>query len=247
MSKLRSVSTAFWSDPFVEDLTPNQKLLFLYFITNEKTNMLGIYEMSIRKISFETGLKKEEIEKGLKAFERVGKVKYVENYIVLINYLKHQNFNTNMKKAAIDIYNALPNSLKGSEISVSKANPLKGFESLLKHYGMVPKREVEVEVEVKREVEVKKQARDQLILPFDSKEFLAMWTILLQEKKWKGKSNNALQMALKTMSECTEEDAMEMMQNALQGDYQGIFKLKNKNHGKQRIDSNGKAISKYAN
>ena len=36
MSKLRSVSTAFWSDPFIEDLNPAQKLLFLYLITNEK-------------------------------------------------------------------------------------------------------------------------------------------------------------------------------------------------------------------
>ena len=53
MSKLRSVNTAFWSDPWVEDLTPSEKLLYIYFITNEKTNMLGIYELSIKKISFE--------------------------------------------------------------------------------------------------------------------------------------------------------------------------------------------------
>ena len=84
MAKLRSVSTAFWSDPFVEDLTPNQKLLFLYLITNEKTNMLGIYEASIKKMSFETDIEKGEISEAIKVFESKGKVKYIDNYVILI-------------------------------------------------------------------------------------------------------------------------------------------------------------------
>ena len=155
MSKLRSVSTSFWSDPFIEDLTPNQKLLFLYLITNDKTNMLGIYEVSTRKISFETGIGKDDITEGLNEFERLGKVKYIGNYVILINYMKHQNFNTNMKKSAIDIYNSLPNKLKHSKLSVSKDNPLEGFESLLDLYGMVSKVEYEVEGEGKDEIEVK--------------------------------------------------------------------------------------------
>jgi len=150
MAKLRSVSTAFWSDPFIEDLTPNQKLLFLYLITNEKTNMLGIYESSIKKISFETGINKPEIEKAFKEFERIGKLKYIDNYVILVNYMKHQNFNTNMKKSAIDTYNGLPKVLKGSKLNISKGNASEGFERLLNHYGMVSK----VEVEVKDEIEV---------------------------------------------------------------------------------------------
>tara|TARA_R110002020_G_scaffold475651_1_gene711512 strand:+ start:391 stop:1110 length:720 start_codon:yes stop_codon:yes gene_type:complete len=152
MAKLRSVSTSFWSDPFVEELPPTQKLLFIYLITNEKTNMLGIYESSIKKISFETGLKKDDVSYGLKAFERVNKVKMQGNYIILINYMKHQNYNTNMKKSAIYVYNNLPNELKDSTLSIDKSNPLKGFERLLNHYGMVRKVEVEVEVEYKEEV-----------------------------------------------------------------------------------------------
>ncbi len=158
MSKLRSVSTAFWSDPFVEELTSNQKLLFLYLVTNEKTNMLGIYESSIKKMSFETGIKKDEIEKTLKEFEKVNKVKYINNFVLLVNYMKHQNFNTNMKKSAIDIYNSLPKELKSKDLVISKANPLEGFESLLNHYGMVSKREVEVEYET----EGKEESKDEL-------------------------------------------------------------------------------------
>lgn len=154
MSKLRSLSTSFWSDPFIEDLTPSQKLLFIYLITNDKTNMLGIYESSIKKISFETGIKKEDINNALKAFERVGKVKYINNYVILTNYMKHQNYNTNMKKSAIDIYNNLPKELKNKDLIIDKSNPLKGFQSLLNHFGMVRKVEVEYELEIEDEKEV---------------------------------------------------------------------------------------------
>ncbi len=166
MSKLRSVSTSFWSDPFIEDLTPNEKLLFLYLITNDKTNMLGIYEVSIKKISFDTGLNKDVIEKALKEFERLSKVKYIKNHIVLVNFMKHQNYNTNMKKSAIDIYNELPNELKNKELSISKDNPLKGFESLLNHYGMVPK----VEYEEEEEIELEKEGKELFLLEKETKE-----------------------------------------------------------------------------
>lgn len=161
MSKLRSLSTSFWSDPFIEDLTPNQKLLFIYLVTNEKTNMLGIYENSIRKISFETGIKRSVVEEDLKEFERIGKVRYLNNYVVLTNYMKYQNYNTNMKKSAIDVYNNLPKELKDNSLIIEKSNPSEGFERLLNHYGMVRKREREREreYEVEREEEYKENIK----------------------------------------------------------------------------------------
>lgn len=153
MSKLRSISTSFWSDPFIEDLSPEEKLLFIYLVTNEKTNMLGIYEASISKMAFETGIEKEMVLKALEGFERLNKVSYQNNYVILTNYLKHQKFNTNMMKSAIDAYNELPNNLKIKGLKVSKDNPSEGFERLSKGYGMVRKVEVEYEVEVEDESE----------------------------------------------------------------------------------------------
>ena len=160
MSKLRSVNTQFWSDPWVEDLTPSEKLLYLYFITNEKTNMLGVYELSIKKISFETGVDKSTIEKALKGFERVRKVKYTNNYIVLLNFTKHQHYNTNMKKSAIDVYNLLPKELKPNDIYIEKDNPSEGFERVVKALGMVRKIEVESEDELEDKTEQTAKAVD---------------------------------------------------------------------------------------
>jgi hypothetical protein len=104
--------------------------------------------------------------------------------------MKHQNYNTNMKKSAIDIYNELPNELKDSELSISKENPIKGFESLLNHYGMVSKYEVEDEIETKDEVEDSKSNLEirtlefkNSLIPFKQKysidmlkDFFGYWT-----------------------------------------------------------------------
>jgi len=147
MSKKRSVNTAFWSDPFIEDIAPEYKLLFLYLITNEKTNMLGIYEASKRKMSFETGLSLETIKDGLEVFERLGKVKYVDNYIILVNYMKHQKYNTNMKKSAIETFNELPMSVRTGLDSLDKSNVEESFKTLLEEYSHAEKLIIKEEVE----------------------------------------------------------------------------------------------------
>ena len=95
--------------------------------------MLGIYEASTKKIAFETGVNKSEVEKALKQFETDGRVQYKNNHVILTKFLKHQNFNTNMKKSAIDVFNNLPKELKGNDLTLDKANHLESFETLSKH------------------------------------------------------------------------------------------------------------------
>jgi len=237
MSKLRSVSTAFWSDPFIEDLTPSQKLLFLYLITNEKTNMLGIYEASSKKIAFETGIPLLSVQKDLAFLEKAGKVKHVNNFIVLINFMKHQNFNTNMKKSAIDVYNNLPKELKHSELNLSKDDYSVSFESLLNHYGMVPnhtamvpKVEREYEYEYEREyevkVEVEKEKKEGLILPYQSEDFKKAWEILVNEPKWRKKSTHALSLSLEKLGGYSEIIAIKMIKDCIGGNWQGLVEPK---------------------
>ena len=154
MSKLRSVATAFWSDPFIESLTPTEKLLFLYLITNEKTNMLGIYETSINKICFETGIDKNSINKSIELFESAGKIRYINNHIILLKFLKHQNFNTNMKISAIRLFNTLPENIRLSKAFFDESNPSESFQRLSTHYVSLSKVEYNrIEVEDEKEVE----------------------------------------------------------------------------------------------
>jgi len=91
MAKFRNVSVKFWSDPFIESLTPEKKYFFLYLITNEHSSQCGIYEISFRQMAFETGYNQETIEKLIVFFEKSGRVKYSKktSELAIKNFVKH--------------------------------------------------------------------------------------------------------------------------------------------------------------
>lgn len=87
------VNTRFWVDPWVqEELNSLDRLLFLYLLTNDQTNLSGIYEISNHKMCFETGIEKETLLRAM--FPRLAPKVYREgNWVILINFPKHQNTN----------------------------------------------------------------------------------------------------------------------------------------------------------
>lgn len=72
----RTVDTALWTDPEVRELTPNEKLLFLYLITNQHTHLSGIYYLPLSLASHETGLSESAIRKGLDTLS----IRYLAKY-----------------------------------------------------------------------------------------------------------------------------------------------------------------------
>lgn len=68
MAKQRIVWTKLWSDPWVRKLDSDGKLLWVYLLTNDKTNMAGVYEISIEDMLLETKIKREKILKLLRKF-----------------------------------------------------------------------------------------------------------------------------------------------------------------------------------
>ena len=143
-NKLRSVNTKIWDDPFIEDLPPEEKLLFIYFLTNPLTNILGVYEISIRRMSYDTGLEKETVIKALEGFETIGKVAYFESYLILPNFLKNQKLNANMKVGALNAYNSLPSSIK-NEIDTNASKPFETLRNAMLKMKEKMKEEIEVE------------------------------------------------------------------------------------------------------
>lgn len=149
MDVRRSINTKIWCDEWFENLTPEEKLIWIYLLTNQQTNMLGVYEISIRKMAFETGLSEDQVRDSFQVFEEARKAFYFDGFVILTNWLKNQSLNSNMRVAAVQLYNRLPNSLK-DRINV---NPLKGFESLYEAFQMLPKKEKEKEREIEKENE----------------------------------------------------------------------------------------------
>ena len=108
-SKNRYISTGFWDDAWVQSLDPSEKFVFLFLLTNPLTNIAGIYEITTRRIVFDTGYNADTIANILKKFEKAGKVFVKDDLIVLVNWPKHQKVseNDNNRKGIDDILMSL--------------------------------------------------------------------------------------------------------------------------------------------
>lgn len=109
--KLRSVNTAFWSDPYVENLDPSEKLLFIYLITNSFCNLSGIYKVTLKRMAFETGIDRDMITKMMARLEDDGKAFYYEGYVILPNFQNHQRHTPVIQEKIKEYLEKVPESV----------------------------------------------------------------------------------------------------------------------------------------
>lgn len=105
------VNTRFWVDEYISELTPNQKLLFLYFLTNPYTDICGVYEVPLRNVVFDTGLPEEEIKSAMVRFESDHKIVYHRGWVYIKNFAKHQLNNPKVKKGIMRSLSEIPPSV----------------------------------------------------------------------------------------------------------------------------------------
>ena len=98
MAKQRYLKTSFWTDPYTENLDPSEKLVFIYFLTNDSVNLSWIYDISIKRIAFETWFDKDMIEKIIQRFTKDEKIYYIDGYIFIKNFIKNQIVNPSVKE-----------------------------------------------------------------------------------------------------------------------------------------------------
>src|SRR6185369_3132010 len=110
MANYRQVNTFFWDDPYIEDLCPNGKLLFIYLITTPLTNIAGSFEITLKKMHEHTSIPRDTISDLLKRFEADGKCIYKGNWMLVINTIEHQHWDTHetIRKGIITLVVASP-------------------------------------------------------------------------------------------------------------------------------------------
>lgn len=97
----RMFNTDFWNDPWVVDnLNPLDSHLFIYLFTNARSNVAGVYEISLKQISREIGIEQEQLASMMKRLEP--KVVYKDSWVILRNTIKNQNYHSPKMKVAID-------------------------------------------------------------------------------------------------------------------------------------------------
>ena len=118
LSLYRYINTNIWKDSKFEELSINEKLLFLYALTNGSTNLCGAYEISKKTIAFETGIEINELNKCFKALENKKMVKYDNdtNEMYVVNFLKYNVQGEKNEKNALKFYGQLKSKLIKEEI-----------------------------------------------------------------------------------------------------------------------------------
>jgi hypothetical protein len=107
--KSRLLRCKFWSDEYISSLEPTQKLLYIYLLTNELTTVAGVYEISIRRMEFDTGLSEKLCGINLDKFQNDNKVFYKNNWIVIRNFIKNQDLkNTSIVKGILNELELIP-------------------------------------------------------------------------------------------------------------------------------------------
>lgn len=124
MAKQRVVNTKFWDDSYVVRMSPNEKLVFLYLLTNPLTTIAGVYEISLKRAAFDVGLSMKEIGKVFDRLEADGKIIRQGDWLGIVNFIRHQSLN--------------PKVLRGIEIELAKV-PRSVIERIGFDFGSLPK------------------------------------------------------------------------------------------------------------
>jgi DnaD/phage-associated family protein len=89
----RPIVIEFWQDDFILELTPEQKLFYIFLLTNRRTTQCGIYNISSTMTQVELKISEEKILQHLEFFKTKGKILYSEETkeIMILNWHKYNN------------------------------------------------------------------------------------------------------------------------------------------------------------
>ena len=217
MAKYRGIYVNFWSDPFIQSLSREKKLFYLYLITNAHTSQCGIYEITFQQIANEIGMKVEEVKSFIRFFTRAKKIKYSQKSceIAVKNFIKYNPQDSPTVKIFVD--NAL---------ALVKDRVLIGY---LYGMGVIKRKEEEEEEEKKNKTKEKENANEDFSgLLLDAwKE----WEKHLAEKRIPlTESSRAKQ--LKMLEAMTPRHAVDTIEYSIRNGYTGLFEPKQKANGR---------------
>ncbi len=88
----RQIQTRFYDDELVVDLDLHSQHLFLYLLTCRYINQCGIFQLSPRKICFESKLSSEEFEIGKGVLEEAKKAFFYNGWVFVVNAFKNNGY-----------------------------------------------------------------------------------------------------------------------------------------------------------
>lgn len=102
------VDTKVWNDEWFSELDKDDKLLWLYLLTNPFITWSKVYECPILMMSAQTGIDKLMIKKTIQRFIDDKKMLFENGYVVVINSMRYSTFNQVTLKTCRNEIESLP-------------------------------------------------------------------------------------------------------------------------------------------
>lgn len=96
----RILHTEIWQDDFFVNLNSNEKLLFIYFLTNDSVNIIHLYRCNIQRITADTGIDKGIILKAQEKFEKNKKMFFKDGFVFLKNASRYEKYEGSKNEVA---------------------------------------------------------------------------------------------------------------------------------------------------
>jgi len=205
MAIFRKIQTSFWSDTFIQDLDNEQRLFYLYLLTNEKTKQCGIYEISKKQITFNLGISSEKVTELIEYFINAGKIRYSleTNEIAIKNWMKYNGstspkvvscINSELKqvkdRVLIEYVNGMYTASQEEQEQEEEQEEDTTFDYVWNLYGKVGNRKTSLEKWTKFKLEERKQIETHIPLYVknhsenDKLSFLPHLTTYLTQRRW---------------------------------------------------------------
>jgi hypothetical protein len=201
----RKIHDKFWTDPDMEELTPEQKYFYLYLMTNPRVNQIGLYEFSIKHACLETGYNEDTVKKLLDSFEEIEKIKRSDETRELL-VIKFWYHNQSKSPKVMSHVRELLNTVKDRQL----IQYICGIDTL------------------SQEEEYKEEKKEKEELPFSSDSFIKTWGDwkLFRKEIKKPLTERSFNMQLKFLKAYSEPDAIKILEQSILNGWQGLFPLR---------------------
>lgn len=90
--KTRLLYTEIWQDDFFSALNPSEKLLYVYYLTNDSVNIIHLYRCLPSRVSADTGIDTPIVIAAQQKFEQAGKIFFKNGYVYLKNAHRFESY-----------------------------------------------------------------------------------------------------------------------------------------------------------
>jgi hypothetical protein len=113
MAKQRYINTHFWDDTYIMKLRWDEKLVFIYLLTNPLTDITGIYELHSKRVAFDLDMEHKRVLEIFIKFEADKKAYYRNGWVAIVNFIKNQSLNPKIVAGIRSSLISKPTELRG--------------------------------------------------------------------------------------------------------------------------------------